>query len=138
MKFLLTTVALLIALMMPTLAQAQTQDVTNPGATKLAWDHVADWDAVGVTGFKLYVDTVTIGLDLTATRVGDHYETPFPAITPGAHQLAVTVFNDAGESPRSNVLFVRLVVVPSGPTGLRIIAMATQDAEGNWVWESVA
>lgn len=105
-------------------AGAQTTPVPSPTppTTKLAFDH----DGINVDGYHLYTDAAAVGVVIQAVAIATpapHFESPFPALTPGVHTLQVKAFNIAGESIGSNILSVRLVVIPNGPTNLRLIVL---------------
>ncbi len=88
-----------------------------PTSTYLAFDH----DGMNTDGYRLYVDGGA-ATALLITAVNGHWETTFPALTPGPHTLIVRAFNTAGESPDSNVLAVRVVVtIPTAVSNLRIV-----------------
>lgn len=113
MRRLLLAATLLLVL--PVLAHAQT-DVTPGPTTKLAWDH----DGINVDRFELKVDGTLSATIPFAFEQDGTYETPFPALTPGVHQLIVAACNIAGCAD-SDPFLVRVVVVPAKPSNIRIV-----------------
>lgn len=107
--------AALLCLFLPALAHAQT-DVTPGSNTKLAWDH----DGVNVERFEIKVDGQVNSTIPFAFEQDGTYEAPFPALTPGIHQLIVAACNIAGCAD-SDPFLVRVVVVPAKPSNLRIV-----------------
>lgn len=111
---------LLLLISVPALSQ------TNVTPTsKLIWDYPNVTLAVAQAfGENYYVDAATTGVALTGktctfTTNLATCQTAFPALTPGAHTLAITATSSGLESTKSNVLsfsFVILIV----PTNLRI------------------
>lgn len=108
------------SLLLAQIAGAQTPVPSpTPSATRLAWDH----DGVNTDGYRLKVDAAA-AVDVVATcavvagvRTCD---TPFPALTPGAHTLLVIAWNIAGETA-SDPFLVNVIVVPGKAGNLRII-----------------
>ena len=96
----------------------------TPGATRLAWDH----DGANTDGYRIYEGTAVLIDNIPATD----RQTAFPALTPGVHALVARAFNVAGESVDSNVLSVRLVVIPTSPGNFRVITVAVL-IDGKWV-----
>ena len=117
MRKLLAISALIAATATPALAQTPVPSPTPP-TVRLAFEQ----DGVNTDGFRLYDGASQVGGDITGLNpvTGTTYEVPFPALTPGIHNLTAKAFNIAGESPASNVLAVRVVVIPSSPNNLRI------------------
>lgn len=132
------------------IAQAQssgTPVVTNPAATRIAWDH----PAVDITGFNLYVDAATTGTPLVYTPLTDSpgsFVSPFPTLAVGNHQLQVSAVYVNGDERKSDVLAVRVIVV-AAPANLRLVRFnplglfkrtapaivaitAVQRADGTW------
>lgn len=96
---------------------AQTPVPSPTPTTYLAcWDH----DGINVDGFRMFSDGSQVFSGSPARRPDGSYCTPFPALTPGDHQLAVEAFNIAGPSKGRAVLNVRLVVIPSDAGNVRI------------------
>jgi hypothetical protein len=111
--------------LMASMASAQTPVPSpTPPTVKIAWDA----DGINTDGYKLFDDTVVILANIPPNL----REIPFPALTPGAHNLFLKAFNTAGDSGPSNVLAVRVVVIPSAPTNMRIITAKLIDGVG-WV-----
>lgn len=106
--------ATLLLLLLPVLAHAQT-DVTPGPTTRIYWDH----DGVNVERFEVKIDGVVNATIPFAFEQSGTYSTPFPAITPGVHQLIVSACNTAGCAD-SDPLMVRVVVVPAKPSNIRI------------------
>jgi hypothetical protein len=105
----------------------QTVPSPTPATTRLRWTH----DGINTDGYRIFDGAVQVGGDLTTlTPVGTLYETAFPALTPGVHQLSVRAYNIAGSSLPSNVLAVTVVVVPSAPANLQIIVAEFKDGIG--------
>jgi hypothetical protein len=120
----LILVALVFA-MLGFAASASAQTPANPG-NKIGWDQPASAlaEAQGYT-YKYYADAGIVGVTLTpvactGTASPFQCEVAFPAFTPGAHTLALTASNTAGESVKSAPLAFTFVVIPSAPTSLRI------------------
>lgn len=113
-RYLVVVGALLLALA-GSVGTASAQDVALPSATGLAWDH----DGLNVDAFYLVVDDV----EQTVAIAADARQVPFPALTPGVHTLSIVAGNATARSPRSNVLTVRVLVVPVSPTNFRIIVL---------------
>lgn len=82
----------------------------TPATTSVAWDH----DGVNVDSFKLLSDGAVV-----STMPSTDRKAAFPALTPGMHTLVVQACNIAG-CASSTPLVVRIVVVPSNPTNIRI------------------
>lgn len=97
----------------------------TPATIMLAWEH----DEVNLDGFHLYVDSGTPNATVTdmglPPKTGVQFRYPFPALTPGVHQLEVDAYNIAGNSGRAS-LSVRVVVVPVTPTNFQIITVQDQ------------
>jgi hypothetical protein len=114
MKRLILALSLLVLL--PSVARAQ---VTAGG--KIGWDQIApDLPTAQAYTYKYYPDNAATGSNLnTVTCVLTtgviHCQAPFPAFTPGAHTIALTATNAAGESPKSGVFSFTFVVVPAAP-----------------------
>lgn len=103
-----------------TMAQAQTPPIVVspiPATTMLAWD--ASPAGENILGYRVYLTDNSQNV-LLITTMSDTTQVPFPALTPGIHTLVVRAYNEAGESLDSNVLTVKVVVVPAPVTGLRI------------------
>lgn len=111
----LCLLSLLLSLAAPLAAQTPVPSPIPP-TTMLAWDH----DGVSVDGFALYVDGVRSDLALPPRQSDGSYRAPFPALTPGTHTIEIAAYNLAGESTRAS-LSVRVVVIPSAPSNLRIV-----------------
>ena len=114
----ISMLALLALLLAPVAAAAQPTPVLP--TSQLAWDH----DGVDTDGYELQVD----GGDWTAvaTSPGEGpgvFIAAMPSLTPGSHTLAVRACGLAGCSEGSEVLTVRLVVVPTRPGNLRVVAV---------------
>ena len=77
-------------------------------------------DAVATTTTKPYTGGVVLTNVTCAGTATVTCTVPFPAFTPGAHQLSLTATNAAGESDKSAPLSFAFVVVPNPPTGLTI------------------
>jgi hypothetical protein len=108
--------ALLLALLPLTVA-AQTQVPSPvPPNTLIAFDH----DGKITDAYILVVDGTETNLGKLTPVSGTTYETPFPAITPGTHTLAICAQNVAGRAC-SPPFPVAVVVVPSAPATLRIV-----------------
>lgn len=118
----------LIALGVAAPALAQTAAV--PAQHRLAWDQAAPSlaEAQGYQ-YAIYVDggprTVLSGVTCTGTASPWTCAVPFPALTPGDHQIrltaAVVVGDVIAESLPSVPFDVRVVVAPQPPSGLRIV-----------------
>lgn len=96
----------------------------GPGS-HLAWDQIAP-DLATAQGYT-YLLTADAG---TATVVAGTCTgalspfvctTPIPAFTPGPHTVVLTAGNVAGASLPSAPFAFTFVVIPSTPTGLRIV-----------------
>lgn len=85
------------------------------GTERLAWTH----DGINVSRFEATVDAAA-PVTLTVTQAGTDYTAPLPAMTPGTHTIAVRACNVAGCSAPLTIA-VRVVVVPSAPTNLRLV-----------------
>lgn len=111
--------ALLAVLLSTVGAQAQPTPVLP--TAQLAFDH----DGVDTDRYELAVDGGEWAAT-PATGVDGVYTAALPALTPGQHTLVVRACGLAGCSVGSNVLTVRLVVVPSPPGQLRVIAAGAE------------
>lgn len=115
--FLLSFLFLLIA---NSIAAAQ----ATP-SSKLVWDVPASLlsEAQSYT-YKIYVDGATTGTVLSnVTCTGTttfSCQVPFPAFTPGTHNITLTASNAAGESAKSSPFTFTFVVIPGVPTNIRI------------------
>lgn len=96
------------------------------GANKIGWDQAAPTlaDAQGYT-YKYYPDSATVGTTLVSVTCAGtvspyQCQVPFPAFTPGPHNLTLTAGNLAGESVKSAPLSFAFVVTPGAPTNLII------------------
>lgn len=111
------TLPLILLLLLPSLASAQTPVPSpTPPSTELAFDH----DGVNTDGYAIVVDGVRQNLGRLTPVADGSYRIPFPALTPGDHTLQIVAYNIAGDAT-SATLSVRLVVIPSAPTNLRIV-----------------
>lgn len=88
------------------------------GNEKLAFDH----DGVDTASYYTVVDNGTPALFVPTAVEGipNRWKTPFPAMTPGDHDIKVKACNVAGCS-ESDVLAIRVVVIPQQPSGLGIL-----------------
>lgn len=107
---------------------------TSPNS-KFAWTQEADTLATAQAYiYRLYVDGGATPIPLTATCVDAtpagsqptnpptfNCEAPFPAFTPGTHNVRLTAGNASGESEPTPVVSFNLVVVPKTPTAFRIV-----------------
>lgn len=101
---------------------------TATPASSLAWDQPGQTAAVAQgAAYKLYLDASTTGAALatvtcTAAPVTGPVTcaSPFPAMTPGVHTLAITQTIGGVESAKSTTLSVTLVVVVT-PVNVRIV-----------------
>lgn len=89
-----------------------------PSSTRLVWDH----DGVNVSSWKLTIDGTDQVVTPSASPAdgAQAWSIPFPALTPGAHTLIVCAVNVAGSGCSDPPFSVKVVVVPSKPTALRI------------------
>lgn len=85
--------------------------------SQLAFDH----DAIDTDTYELRVDAGAFGVVAVTPDGAGVFTLAMPALTPGAHELSVRACGPAGCSDPSNVLTVRLVVVPSPPGRLRVV-----------------
>lgn len=108
-------------------AHAQTPVV---GTERLQFDQAApDLATAQAYVYRLVIDGVRQAVPVTVTCAGSvspfACTTPFPALTPGDHTIALTaavVVNGVeAESLPSVALPVRLVVAPNPPQNLRIV-----------------
>lgn len=90
------------------------------GTERLGWTH----DGVNVARFEATVDAAA-PVTLTVTQAGTDYTAPLPAMTPGTHTIAVRACNVAGCGAPMTVT-VRVVVIPSAITNLRIVPGAPE------------
>lgn len=104
----------IVVLAIPVLCHAQT-DVTPSATTRLTWDH----DGVNVDRFELKVDGLVTTTIPFRFELDGSYDTPFPALTPGVHQIIVSACNITG-CAESDPFMVRVVVVPAKPSNVRI------------------
>jgi hypothetical protein len=95
-------------------------------SSSLQWD-IAGTDLATVNAYiyRHYDDSAVTGVVFTGVScVGAASPfvctVPFPAFTPGAHTVAVSAANVAGESPRTAPLAFTFLVIPATPTTLRI------------------
>lgn len=100
----------------------------TPGKT-LGWDQDApDLATANAYIYRHYDDASAVGVVITPVVCVNQVPVTstftctvaFPAFTPGAHTMALTAGNAAGESLKSNVLAFTFVVIPTPPKGLRI------------------
>ena len=115
---------LVVFLLVPVSALAQ----NATGTSRLEWDqpNASLSEAQGFT-YAVYADGSTTPTPLTGVTCVAGTPTPvcsapFPAFTPGSHSLSLTATNVAGESTQSAPISFTFVVVPSAPTGLRIVS----------------
>ena len=118
-------------LLMATAAAAQTATPSK----SLAWDQpdatltealaytYTHYDDAGLTGVALTGVTCVTGVPVTCSA-------PFPAFTPGAHTVAITATNEAGESLPSTPLPFTFVIIPSAPVNLRIAELDVIEETG--------
>lgn len=119
-------IPILLLLSLASSAHAQTTVVMPvPSQTRLAWDH----DGLNATAFRVYDSAALLkevaigGPDLVAITGGFH--TSFPALTPGVHDIYIAGVNVDLEGERSDVLRVRMAVVPNKPNNPRILQITT-------------
>lgn len=114
-------IALLLALGLASPAAAQ---VATPANT-VGWDQdAADLATAQAFSYRQYPDgagtgVVLTGVTCTGTTSPFACKVAFPAFTPGAHALALTATNEAGESLKSTPFAFRFVVIPTPPRNLR-------------------
>jgi hypothetical protein len=118
MRTLITALALVLAISVPSFAQT-TVPSPIPPTTRIAFDH----DGLNTTGYKLKVDTGEPTIVATTPLAGSpgSLTIAFPALTPGVHELTVSAFNADGEAA-SDIFTVRVTVVPAKPLNLRLAA----------------
>lgn len=120
-KFVLVLLFSLFA----TVASAQAATPTS----KVFWDIDAPDPATALAmTYRSYGDASTVGVALSSvvcvvtTSPGViTCSAPLPAFTAGAHTIALTAANLAGESLKSTPLPFTFVVVPGAPRNIRIV-----------------
>ena len=101
-------------------AQAQGPTPVLPTA-QLAFDH----DGVDTERYELQIDGGAWAVTPTTSAAGV-YTLPMPALTPGAHTLAVRACGPAGCSASSNAVTLWLVIIPAPPGQFRIVPTAEE------------
>lgn len=104
---------LLAVLLAPLSAAAQSPVLPT---SRLGFSH----DGVDTDRYELSVDSGAWAT-VEAQEEGDIFTVAMPALTPGAHTLSLRACGAAGCSVSSAPLSVRVVVVPSPPTDLKVI-----------------
>ena len=101
----------------------------------LAWDHDGANLGPGFdpSGFQLIVD----GRMVSPSIPSADRSVPFPALTPGVHDLTIRAFNAASASDSSNVLSVRVFVGPAAPTNFRLVVLVVARWRVGVGWEPV-
>jgi hypothetical protein len=115
MRVALITLAAWLALAASAAAQAQVPSPI-PATTRIAFDH----DGQNTDRYLLVVDGTAGDLGKLTPASGTTYEIAFPALTPGAHTLAVCAENIAGRAC-SPPFPVSVIVQPQTPSNLRIV-----------------
>lgn len=94
--------------------------------SQLTFDH----NGVDVDRFESQVDGGAWTTLAAVKGPGETFSAPLPSLTPGPHTIAVRACGDVavGCSGPSNVLSVRMVIVPSAPTDLRITTTGSAEA----------
>ena len=123
--------ALLLAclLLLPLTASAQVPvDVVAGVVLTGEFDH----DGANTTGYRLFVDNNKSGADLpmTARNAAGVVTFTVPALTRGAHTIALSAFNQDAESARAAVSVQAKLPTPGTPKGLRIVLKVTTSASG--------
>lgn len=122
----ITPTLLLAGLLLAPLSAAAQEPVLP--TSRLGFTH----DAVDTDRYELRVDQGEwVAVDARAD--GDIFTVAMPALTPGAHTLALRACGAAGCSISSAPLSVRMVVVPSPPSELRIVSEAAPSGGGGEV-----
>lgn len=121
MKRLLLALALVLA---ASVASAQVPFPTPP-TYRVFWDH----DGVLTDGYSIFIDDVRSAVTPTCTGVGEARtcSIPFPAVTPGLHQIRVVAYNAFFEGI-STPVDVTIYVKPGDPRNVRIVIGEQPDA----------
>lgn len=133
LRTLLLALLAVVALAVPSFAQTQIPVQSPvPATTTIRFEH----DGIGTDGYKLQVDAtapVTIATTtITAPVAGmdGTFQTAFPALTLGTHDLVFFAYNADATSPGSEVLRVRVFVKPNPPKNPRLAEF--NPATGFW------
>lgn len=119
--------ALLVIGLLTLASQAAAQTATP--TSRLAWDQTAGSlaEASGYTYEGVYDGAAAVPVTaVTCAGTTSPYQCAgsFPALTPGAHTVALQARNAAGASPLSAVFNFAFVPLPSAPQNLRIVTGA--------------
>lgn len=119
----ITPTLLLAGLLLAPLSAAAQEPVLP--TSRLGFAH----DGVDTDRYELRVDQ-GLWVTVEVQEADGVYSVAMPALTPGEHTLALRACGAAGCSVSSTALAVRMVVVPSPPTELRIVPVAAPDGGG--------
>jgi len=120
------SIAILLLVLIPLRAQAQTANPTS----RLGWSQpgqtVTDASAAG---YNLYIDALTVPIPVQSVTCASggaaspdvQCQAPFPAMPPGAHTISLTQKIGTQESGKSSPLLSITFSVVVTPTGLKII-----------------
>jgi hypothetical protein len=129
MKRLLFVVTILALFAAPLFAQTAPPTVTVGQGFKIAADH----DGVNTAGYRLYVDSAKVGVDIPLTALAAGTVTvDVPAIaTRGAHALQLAAYNADAETKSDPVAFQAVLASPSKPKNIRLIVILAMAADGS-------
>lgn len=131
--------SILIALavvLLPLSVQAQTQTVLSVEVNK-PFQLQAEHDGLSTAGYRVYVDGVKVGPDVTSgAQTAGVVTLPVAAVTArGDHTIQVAAYNADSEAKSDPVTLRVASATPNKPKNLRIVIVGTVSSNGLMTFE---